>query len=223
MKVDSRLFLKKQISIGIPVQFGEVTNKTKFIAKLVGMEGADKLIVSPPSIDQFNDSKTPLENHFSLGREFVIRLISNGYIFGFRSKLVGVYSTACRLLILQLPKVINFNQLRSADRVPCAFPALIETDDMKINVLVTDISEGGALLQTESKNLDESLKACKDFELPFSLFVKFPSAESHELIQAKLRSIKRAANQNIVLSVAFSDKSEGTTKYLEYSQQKIDK
>jgi hypothetical protein len=185
--------------------------------------GDDKLIISPPSVEQLIDNKITVENYFSLGRDFVVRVVSNGYLFAFNSKLVGVYSTACRLLILQLPKVINFTQLRSTDRVPCAFPALIETDDMKINALVTDISEGGALLQTESKNLDESLKACKDFELPFSLFIKFPSAESHELIQAKLRSIKRAANQNIVLSVAFSGKSEGTTKYLEYSQQKIDK
>ena len=40
-----------------------------------------------------------------------------------------VYSTACRFAVLQLPKAINFTQLRSTDLVPCAFPALIETDD----------------------------------------------------------------------------------------------
>ncbi len=214
IKVNSRFFLKRQIIIGIPVQLGDATSKIKLIANLVGLDGDDKLIISPPSVEQLIDNKISVENFFSIGREFVVRVVSNGYLFAFNSKLVGVYSTACRLLILQLPKAINFTQLRSTDRVPCAFPALIETDDTKINAIMTDISNGGALLQTESTILDESLKACKDFDLPISLHVHFPFMESTELIQARLRSVKKGANQYLVLSFAFLGKSEGATKYL---------
>ena len=125
-------------------------------ARYVGMEGGQYLILRLPAGAGIHD-------HLYEGNQVVIKYVSEGRVYGFRTEITGyMYKKGLILAVLAYPEKVETHHLRGEMRVKYLAPAQLAVRGIAYNGFVMDISPGGCRVAVEvpesndlSLNLEE--------------------------------------------------------------------
>ena len=135
--------MNAEIGTIVLVNFARSSNAIKGV--YVGMEPGAYIIIRFPSGAGVHD-------YLYEGSEAVIKYISFGKVFGFRTEVMGyMYKKGLILCVLAFPKEIETHKLRREQRVDFLVPAQLTVAGNVLDGFVVDISPGGCRF-----SLDES-------------------------------------------------------------------
>ena len=151
--------------------------------KLVGVDPSKCLIVNTPFSQHIN-----VYDRSFLGTKVLVRLIHQGSVIGFQSKLIGSINVPVKFLLLSYPKAIESHNLRSHPRYFCFLPAELTIEDERYRGIILDVSATGCRFL---------IRGTKDNPLPIVeinsrllLEVRFPGMENKQKTFAQLKNIQ---------------------------------
>lgn len=103
---------------------------------LVGIVPGEFLIVRTPKGQEW-------QKYFFEREWVVVRYVTDGMIFGFRSTVLAHHVTPCRLLVLSYPASVESLDLRQHTRVECFVPAAVGIGGELYPGAILDLSQGG--------------------------------------------------------------------------------
>ena len=127
--------LNAEIGTVLVLQIEGVTGAVKGV--FVGMRSNSYLIVELARV-------TGLGSKMYSGNHVVVKYVSGGVVYGFRSSIIGSYfNRPCNLLLLSCPEIVERVELRRHKRVDGYFPAVIHAGQASCKGVILDISRGG--------------------------------------------------------------------------------
>jgi len=210
------LIAKTAIATGIHITGSD---GLKYRSKVVGYDSG-LLITALPKAAQLPESATPFEQFLCADTALVMRLIVDGNIYAFSSKVKAIYQESSKLLLSSLPEKIQIRKLRAGVRYPCVLQAGFLLGETKYRGVLINISEGGCLLRMKLTSNTEGIKAIMENDKTSSLNVRFPFDSSDSSFYIKIKSFSQEAN-HILLGLSYADSEEAggvIKKYLEYMQ-----
>ena len=104
------------------------------------------IILTPPA--QYHQ----VQHKFFVGSELLIKYFYNGTVYAFQSKLFARIDQPVKLLLIEYPKLVQANELRSEKRSRCLIPAVLKVGDMENNGTIIDIAKSGCHCMVRSKH-----------------------------------------------------------------------
>ncbi|WP_028324317.1 flagellar brake protein [Desulfatirhabdium butyrativorans] len=124
------------IELGSPINVQFPSEDIRFPFFLIGMD-IDRTLIAKPQ-------PSPVLNRLIVeGREVIIRYLSFGRVFGFRSCIQGHIVRPFRMVFLSYPEKLETINLRRKERIYCFLPAYLTIDGASVAGMVVDLSEGG--------------------------------------------------------------------------------
>ncbi|MFT5578745.1 MAG: hypothetical protein ACI9WS_001500 [Paraglaciecola psychrophila] len=191
----------------------------KYRSKVVGYDSG-VLMTSLPNVAQLPEVEDPLETYFAAETVLVMRLIVDGNIYAFSSKVRTVYSEGIKLLLSSLPEKVQTRQLRGGVRYPCVLEAGFVLGETKYRGVLINISEGGCLLRMKQSCDLENIKVLMENDKTSNLTVRFPFDSSDSSFDIKVKSLSQDAGY-LLLGMFYADSEEAGAvikRYLEYMQ-----
>ena len=160
---------------------------------LLGMDPGKFLIIQTPLISDIGTKVFEKNNG-------IVRYLSAGRVYAFRSTLLGIIKEPRRFSILSYPESLEVVNLRKFERISCLTDAELHISNNIYEGIVTDISMGGC-------NVDLNHSGILDFpEIRIleevSLTLQLKDGEFLEDIKATVRSTKRDKH-NLSLGLQF--------------------
>jgi len=191
----------------------------KYRSKVVGYDSG-LLITALPAAAQLPESQTPFESFLGADTALVMRLIVDGNIYAFGSKVKVQYQEGCKLLLSSLPEKIQIRKLRAGVRYPCVLQAGFLLGETKYRGVLINISEGGCLLRMKLTSNVDGIKAIMENDKTSTLNVRFPFDSSDSSFHIKIKSLSQETG-HLLLGLSYADSEETAVvvkRYLDYMQ-----
>lgn len=213
-------FFCETVEIGAAAQIAAVGDKLRLPCSVVGVYKKQRLILSRPSDASFSKAGIFPDDYLKIDRPLMIQMAAGGYVFAFKSFLTGVYNTASKLLIVDIPADLTYRSLRKQARVPCAFPTKIEIDHETLQATTLDISLGGARVDIASEDMSR-IQTAVNTGLSATIEILFPHSEQPEKFKGKLSNPSRRDTHSHEISLLFNKPPQGVKHYLEFTQMSL--
>lgn len=162
---------------------------------LLGLMPREYLVITLPEI---SGAVWLLNPGFSL----VVRLLDQGVVYGFRTKVLGKHvMDKVRLAFLDWPEELETHQLRKQERLQSYFPAKMTTDQGSWAGVVTDLSPGGFQFQGRAENTPLPQPPSGGQEV--SLECRLVGLAGAHTVQCEVRNL-RQEGAGLVTGLAFS-------------------
>lgn len=115
--------------------------------KMVGSDPYDYIIASVrlPSA---------VRKKLAMGGQVVVKYVSKGNVYGFRSNTLNAITTPSSLLFIAYPDVIEKITLRETSRMECNIDGVLESIDDKHDCIVVNVSESGCRISARAGTRD---------------------------------------------------------------------
>ncbi|MEW6261067.1 MAG: flagellar brake protein [Thermodesulfobacteriota bacterium] len=143
------------IELGSPLNIQFPSESIRYAFSLIGMDIDVALIVKPQAF-------LPVRHLVVDGTPVIVRYLSHGKVFGFRSVIQGVVSKPIPAVFLTYPNHIETVSLRKKERIYCYLPAQIVTDQVSLAGMVIDLSEGGCRWMSSNPMLPKEIRLSVD-------------------------------------------------------------
>jgi c-di-GMP-binding flagellar brake protein YcgR len=137
------------LEMGGRVALGTGKPGEKLQGTLVGVSDNEFLILRLPVM-------AGLANRYRSGDEVVVRCLSGGCVFGFRTSMLAITMKPAPLMYLEYPYTVEKLDLREHKRVSCALPGRAHTRHGVFPMLVLDLSLGGCMASLEAARQPEA-------------------------------------------------------------------
>lgn len=124
------------IELGSALNLQFPNEESRHMFSLIGMDIDEILIVKPKAFPQ-------VLHLIEEGVSVVVRYLSNGKVFGFRSRILGKVVKPLPMVFLSYPDRLETINLRQKERIYCYLPAQLLTAQATLPGMVVDLSEGG--------------------------------------------------------------------------------
>jgi hypothetical protein len=171
--------LKLAIGLGSPLTVQVEGMEEKVKATLVGMEPPVFLMVRMQIASTFRDQ-------IDKGTMLIVRYVFMGDIYGFQSKYIDSITHPFQVTFLSYPEYIESLNLRSAHRVNCYIPALVNLHDKELRGVVSDMSTKGVRLTLFTKIHEFPESRINDF---IYLSFHLPGIEGVQRFKGKIKNI----------------------------------
>jgi hypothetical protein len=133
-----------RLDVGVEVLVSSCvkTKPFKCRTKICGWYERELLILAAPIV-----GGKPIE--LAVGDNTTVRFVNDGTVFGFNSVLLRRINEPKHLWLMSYPEVCERVNLREYNRIPLLL--LASADGVKDNVLVLNLSKGGALLEVNGE------------------------------------------------------------------------
>ncbi len=209
-----------KLALGTIIHVNNDAGTLKYSSDISGYQKGI-LISSLPSPDKLKLSLEAYKTQFSNDTPLVIRMIIGGSIYAFRSHIKGVNTRACSLLFSEVPEKIQLRRLRAGVRYPCVLQAGLMIGQTRYRGVLTNISEGGCLLQMKAKASTEDLQILKQQDRATQMTVRFPFEDQETTISVKVKSLSEDKQAQLALGISFAEVGEVSPvvkKYLDFMQ-----
>ena len=199
-----------ELGTGMLVTFARTA--TPFKTVFVGMEEHSYLIIRFPAGSRVHD-------YLYEGNEAVIKYISAGKVFGFRSEVVGyLFKKRLILVVFAYPKEIEIHQLRKEQRIEFLVPGVLKSGGAAWEGFVVDISPGGCRF-----SVTESSSGANQFEVAVgseaNISFQLVGMEAHNQVSCKIKSVEKH-HDLMSTGLEFKDADENITDAIRnYVQQ----
>jgi len=167
--------------IGTPLQIQIDGFRERFKTSLVGIVRDEYLILETPEPTLSLEK----QRQFTQGSEVVVRCISKGTVWGFKSTLERVISTPTRLLVIGAPRTAENHSLRAHQRIECLLPGQLLNGKEECSGMVLDISEEGCLIAVQGSGHEAGFEPNSEVRVKLQL----PGLKGEQTIQGFLRHI----------------------------------
>jgi len=162
---------------------------------LIGMDIDELLIVKPKAFPQ-------VRHLINEGVSVVVRYLSNGKVFGFRSMIQGKVVKPLPMVFLSYPDHLETINLRQKERIYCYLPAQLVTEQATLPGMVVDLSEGGCRWVSKNPLLPKEIHLAVNE----TIHIAFPLPGKCGVI--KMQAMVRVVNQEpglIQIGMAFQN------------------
>jgi c-di-GMP-binding flagellar brake protein YcgR len=141
-------------------QFDDLEERFKSI--LVGLEAQAYLIVRVPAIAKFQDQ-------LQVGKQFMVRYLSLGNAYGFRTTIIGSIEKPFRLIFLSYPETVESLDLRADSRVSCYIPATANLKKTQLKGVISNINSRGCRFNIKVPSIlkPQQIQVISDIRLYF--------------------------------------------------------
>jgi len=183
----------------LSIELGSVLNlqfsneATRHMFSLIGMDIDEILIVKPKAFPQ-------VRHLIDTGVSVVVRYLSNGKVFGFRSRILGKVDKPLPMVFLSYPDHLETINLRQKERIYCYLPAQLVTAQATLPGMVVDLSEGGCRWVAKNPLLPKEIHLAVNEPIQ----ITFPLPGKCGVL--KLQAVIRVVNQepgSIQIGMAF--------------------
>ena len=126
-----------KLGIGTPLNIGFNDVSQSVSSILIGMEFGKYIVITPP--EPLNAIRTKLFQ----GNKIVIRYLYKGQVVAFPSAINDYITTPEHMVFVNYPKKLIQQNIRSAKRVDCLIPAVMNIEEREVKLVITDISQKG--------------------------------------------------------------------------------
>jgi c-di-GMP-binding flagellar brake protein YcgR len=183
------------IELGSPINVQFMPEDIRFPFLLIGMDIDNTLIVKPQPAPVLNRLITE-------GREVIVRYLSFGRVFGFRSCIQAHIVRPFRMVFLSYPEKLETINLRRKERIYCYLPAYLMIDSESLTGMIVDLSEGGCRWVCTR----ETMSGQKHLSIEDAIQMNFPLPGECGVMQCTMivRSITRE-NGQVRIGFSFSN------------------
>ena len=188
-------------ALGTPmmVTFARSSNVLK--ALFVGMEQGGYLVLRFPS------GAAGVHDHLYEGNEAVIKFVSDGSVYGFRTEVLGyMYKRRLILVVFRFPAGIETHALRKEKRIEFLAPGVLTVAGNNIPGFIVDLSPSGCRftydLTPENSSLDFTV--IRELTLSFQIVGR----EGSQKAGCQVKSVQLEAPGAVYLGLAFSNPDE---------------
>lgn len=199
--VRQRAPLRLAIELGTEVSLDAARIIGRLRSRIVGMAPGRYLILTAPPAQP----PGPLHKQFREGDSVIVRYLYNGSVFGFRSFVSTVATSPERLVFIAHPTHVEEYNIRSAPRLDCFVPCLIDcAQGASYEGTISDMSKTGCQVLIRSENFGES-KASHGDEI--TLKFRLPGRESDLSVLGEVRRIDQDG-ERLRIGIAFDEPAE---------------
>ena len=206
-----------RMKVGTTVQVSAKSPNAQYMTRLVGSDGSDSLLTLLPSITHFKDNggRITYDAIFSTTNRLLMRVVSDGFVYGFVSEIYGTFTKHNKLLISSIPPTIQLRTLRQEIRYSCTHHSVIEIADEFCEGYVTDISASGCQIRLTESRLLSLMQTCLNIAEPIGLKILLPYATKYITLRVIIKSINKIDERVINLGLCFNDGTEPIIEYLD--------
>ena len=204
-----------KIEQGSVIQVSDSTGELKYVSRFFGIDG-QVIITRLPAASQLKKSgmgtdELTYRDSFKGKRKLVMRLISNGRVFAFETRVIDLFLMGGKLLMSTYPKQVQSRLLRKEPRYPCAIPAQLIAGDLTVESVLINFSTGGGLLKITDEDTLQSMVPVKTESQDCVLKLQLPFDESPSEVKVRVMSVSTAENQ---IGLSFTDGREVIQRYI---------
>ncbi len=206
-----------RMKVGAVVQVSAKSPNAQYMTRLVGSDGSDSIVTLLPSITHFKDSggRLTYEAIFSAPNHLLMRVVLDGFVYGFVSEVVGTFNKHNKLLISSIPLLLQVRTLRQEVRYSCTHHSMIEIADQVCEGIVTDISVHGCQIRLSESRLLSLVQSCQKTGEAIKLKIILPYATDYNELTAVIKSVIKTDERVIHLGVYFSEGVEPIVHYID--------
>lgn len=206
-----------RMKVGAVVQVSAKNPNAQYMSRLVGSDGTDAIISLLPSITHFKDNggKIAYEATFATTNHLLMRVVLDGFVYGFVSEVYGTFSKHNKILISSIPPTIQLRTLRQEARYSCTHHCLIEINAQSCEGYVTDISANGCQIKLKDDSLLPLIQSYSKADQLITLKVLLPYAIEHVVLKSLVKSITKIDRNDIHLGICFHEGAEPIKEYLD--------
>lgn len=173
------------LEMGNPLQLEIEGFQSRFKTSLVGIVHDSYLVIECPGLTMLVGEP----KQFTVGSEIVVRCLSQGRAWGFKSRLLRVISTPVTLLIIEFPEQVENSSLRSDKRISCMLPGKIKIGKEQRKGLLLDISENGCFFSVKAAKDKKEADVGIDEEV--TILCQLPGMEGEQTLKGRVRHTHR--------------------------------
>ncbi len=143
--------IRLSIELGSAMNIQFPNEPSRHMFSLIGMDIHEILIAKPMAFPQ-------VRHLMNEGVSVVVRYISNGKVFGFRSTIRGNVFQPLPMIFLSYPDRLETINLRKKERIYCYIPAQLLTEQAPLPGMVVDLSEGGCRWMSNNPLLPKEIR-----------------------------------------------------------------
>jgi len=200
---------KINLSVGekLFIQFSGERNSIK--SEVVGFSQENFIIIRSPAIPG-------IRSKMMEGREIVVKLFSDGTVYGFKSDIINYVFKPDSLLFINYPAYIEKYEVREHSRLLCNLPVDVCIKDVKLQGIISDISIGGCRINI----YDITFSVLKNFEIDEKVILYFYLSTETDLVEisGKIKNLT-SSMENVSTGIMFQTDDPSHAKvqrYIEY-------
>jgi hypothetical protein len=205
------------MKVGTTVQVSAKSPNAQYMTRLVGSDGSDSLLTLLPSITNFKDNggRLTYEAIFATTNHLLMRVVMDGFVYGFVSEVYGTFSKHNKLLISSIPTQMQLRTLRQEVRYSCTHHSVVEIANESCEGYVTDISASGCQVRLTESRLLSLMQTCLKSVEPIRLKILLPYAKDYITLRVIIKSINKIDERVITMGLSFNGGTEPIIEYLD--------
>ncbi|MBF0256700.1 MAG: CZB domain-containing protein [Gammaproteobacteria bacterium] len=172
-----------QLGTSMQLQLGQLSIRSE--GMLVGARPGKYLLLRMARETNFTSTGLSEE-----GAPLVVRYISKGNVYAFKSAVINLISRPERLLAIYFPRDLEVVELRNHPRLRCYLPGRLLLNAEVLEGAVVDISRYGC--QFNLHQMDEMQQILQENSNPIELEAKLPGIQGFTQFSGALRNVHSA-------------------------------
>ncbi len=209
-KLDTAYSLKPYphipVAVGTVLHVEIVDLKLRHKSVLIGIENGRYLIAKLPN----NDLSGSVRLQRAIRSQIIIKYVYNGFVYGFKTKVLNIISIPARLLFVAYPEEIEELSIRCDPRYECVLPVEIKIGDDVIEMVIVDISKTGCgcVIKTDAVENKKQMFESLNMDTKIDLKAQLPGTEPKLGLAGKIMHIYKD-DHTITLGVLFEEMEPG--------------
>ena len=194
------------IAVGTELLVEIVDLRLRYKSVLIGIENGKYMINRLPH----KELSGSVQLQRVLRSPIIIKYVYNGFVYGFRTKVLNIISNPARLLFVAYPEEIEEQSVRCHPRYECVLPAEIKIGDDVIELVIVDISKTGCgcVIKTSAVENKNQMFESLNMNTKIDLKAHLPGTETKLGLPGHIRHIYKD-DHTITLGVLFEEMEPG--------------
>lgn len=200
---------KLYLELGTAAMINFDRAQTPIKAVYVGMERGSYIILRCPT-------GVGVHDFLFEGNRAVVKYVSKGQVFGFKSKVMGyMFKKRLILVVMEYPDLVETHDLRGERRIEYLTPARLSTATHTVEGFVVDISTSGCKFVSDEPGADNiNFIELKHVNLSFQL-VGREGMYSFGCEVKNIRNEKKTISLGLMFSRVDAEAIQGVKEYVE--------
>ncbi|MBL4865848.1 MAG: PilZ domain-containing protein [Pseudomonadales bacterium] len=205
-------------NVGEIVQVSNKDIKIKYLTHYVGSDSAKTLLTMLPATRQIKQSFGSYKELFHDDDVLVMRMVVDGTVYAFQSKVIGLYTKGSNILVSSIPDEMQRRGLRIETRYPCTMRCTIVEEDKAWEAVVSNISMNGCQLKIPADGPAKEFGALYKIDALIKINIVFPFIEEPGELNAHVKSVSMCDEGSLILGCYFKAPNSSVKRYFELSQ-----